>query len=215
MAKAANAKSRRRVKRLYFSAKISDYQFKKVLWHFVLDHSAVEASRHVNLSANSISSIYAKLRKFFFDYGLFRDIYKGGDPKSGTGRDDEVFEFALLDFHLKRVAKKHGALDSPMGEHDYHFAESFWRFHYRHLVKERPTEIVQRMMLDHLTTFIRTFGPVGTKHKASATDSQAGQRLALSMFDQVLVWLERNAARFQGKKSRAGLREVRTLNGSL
>lgn len=49
MAKAAIAKSRRRAKPLYFSAKISEYQFKKVLWQFVLDHSAVEAAKHVNL----------------------------------------------------------------------------------------------------------------------------------------------------------------------
>ena len=47
-------------------AKISNYQFKKVLWRFTLDDPVAEATRHVRLSANSIDAIYTKLRRFFF-----------------------------------------------------------------------------------------------------------------------------------------------------
>lgn len=77
----AIAKRQPRVTRLYFSAKISDYQFRKVLWHFALDRSALETAKQTTLSVNSISAIYGKLRKFFFDCGLFNDPYRGPDPR--------------------------------------------------------------------------------------------------------------------------------------
>ena len=84
---------------LYFSSKISDYQFKKILWCFACDLSATEASRQIRLSVNSINSIYMKLRVYFTEAGLFRDFY---DPS--LDEPDESYEFRLLDYHLKRIA---------------------------------------------------------------------------------------------------------------
>ncbi len=210
MAKAAIAKSRRRAKPLYFSAKISDYQFKKVLWQFVLDHSAAEAAKHVNLSANSITAIYAKLRKFFFDYRLFRDPYKGGDPRNGFAEEGyEDIEHLILAYHLNRVTKKHGALDCRMDEPDYHFAESNWRFDHHDMMKERGPELVQRMMLECLMAFIRKFGPVGAKEAATVQDRIAGLKLAIEQLDQRALWLERNSVKFNTIEKRKILNYLR------
>ena len=194
MAKAENAKSRRRARPLYFSAKISDYQFKRVLWHFVLDHSAAEAAKHVKLSANSIGAIYAKLRKFFFDYGLFNDPYKGGDPREGLPYEgfEEVEEGILL-FHFLRTKEKHGALDSPLANSFHHLAETNWRFDYLGLRNHRPDELVDRKMYADLMLFIRCFGPVGGKDIPTLEDRIAGTQLALEFIHESVLWRRRNA----------------------
>lgn len=210
MPKASIQKVRRRVQPLYFSAKISEYQFKKVLWHFTLDHSAIETTRHVRLSANSIAALFAKLRKFFFDHGLFTDIYNGGDPRDGTKFEDyEDIEFAILDFHLKRFAAKHGALDSPMDAPDHHFSESHWRHDYAPLVEQRNADVVQRMMYAHLLEFILRFGPVGSPAAVSKARRLEGLRLSLKQIDQRILWLERNSSIFKDAKNRAELRKLR------
>lgn len=210
MPKTAKAKPKARPRRLYFSAKISDYQFKKVLWHFVLDQSAAEAAKQITLSANSISAIYTKLRKFFFEVDVFRDIYKGGDPRDGIDTPDmERFEFNVLDFHLKRVAAKHGRLDSPMDEPDYHFSESYWRYGYARLMREQQPEAIPRMMFAHLMEMVRCCGPVG----APPVRLAEGKRLRQQHVDQQLAWLERNAARFRDPKYRAEIRAIRDSLG--
>lgn len=204
-----NANRKRRPKRLYRAAKISDFQFRKLLWHFALDHSAGETSAHVNVSANSISLIFAKLRKFFFDHGLFRDPYKGGDPANGiAGKDAEDVEYRLLDFHLRRVSAKHGSLDSPADAPDYHFAESNWRSDFAPLMSERGPDLVHQMMFDNLLEFVRCFGPVGATGDVAVERKLEGRRLALAQFDRRILWLERNAVRFREARSELkGLRE--------
>ncbi|GLK75061.1 hypothetical protein GCM10008171_03150 [Methylopila jiangsuensis] len=94
--------------RFYHSAKISEAQFRRVLWSFVIDEPLAQASRRTGLSANSLSGIYAKLRVFFTELGVFRDIYEGGDPRDGTpkGEDFEGFEYRLIPFHFARVNAK-------------------------------------------------------------------------------------------------------------
>lgn len=198
MAKQAKTKSGRRGKPLYHSAKISDYQFKKVLWHFTLDHSAAEAAKHVRLSANSISAIYAKLRKFFFDYALFNDPYKGGDPREGLPYEGvENAEQAMLTFHFERVREKRGALDSDMGAPDYHFAESNWRFDHFYLWLERGDDAAHRKMYSSLMAFIRRFGPVGSPREATVEDRLMGTKLALEQLRDYTLWLERNGRAFR------------------
>lgn len=210
MAVRPKIKKRARSKPLYFASKISDYQFRRVLWHFARDDSAQEAARHVRLSETSIGAIYTKLRAFLFDIGLFLDIYKGRDPRDGLGDPDaELYEFNLIDFHLERVARKHGALDSAMDAPDYHFAESCWRQRYRDIVRERDADAAQRAMFADLLEFVRRFGPVGGKNKPTAVKRLAGLRLALAQQDRLLLWIERNASRYRDPAHRALIRQMR------
>jgi len=209
MVRAAKSRTRQGRNRLYRSAKISEYQFRKVLWHFVLDHSAREASAHVNLSANSIAAIYAKLRQFFFDYGLFNDPYHGGDPRAGLPHKDfEDIEYLVLAFHLERVAQKRGRLDCCMNEPDHHFAESNWRFDHFALRAERGEEFVRRRMYATLLRFIRRFGPVGAKDKPTVEERRAGRAFASDLIYESVLWLERNSAKFRDPDMRAELRET-------
>ncbi len=211
MAKQEKSKSGRRTRPLYFSAKISDYQFRKVLWNFTLDHSAAETARHVKLSANSISAIFAKLRRFFFEHRLFTDPYKGADPRDGLPHEGyEDIEHLILTYHLKRVAKKHGALDCRMDEPDYHFAESNWRFNFHELKKQRGPELVQRMMYAYLLEFVRRFGPVGARNPPTLAVKRDGLLLALDQFDRMIVWLERNSGKFRSLDKRKNLRDLRS-----
>ncbi len=206
MVKTENAKRKRRTRPLYFSAKISDYQFRKVLWHFVLDDTAAQAARHINLSVNSISAIYGKLRKFFFEVGLFTDIYNGGDPKQGTGfEDEEEFEYRLIGFHLKRDAAKRG-LHSPPDGPDYHFAESHWRFHFDILNEGRPNDAIHMMMFGHLLEIIRCCGPVGLPPMRR----REGLQIVLQQMDRRILWMERNLQSFANRKTRAALKSIRS-----
>lgn len=204
MAETENAKRKHRTRPLYFAAKISDYQFRNVLWHFVLDDTAAQAARHVNLSVNSISGIYGKLRKFFFDVGLFTDIYNGGDPQNGTGYDDqEEFERQLIEFHMMRDAAKRG-LHSPSDGPDYHFAESHWRFHFDVMNEKRPNDALHKMMFGHLLEIIRCCGPVGLP----PVRRREGLQIVLKHMDQRIVWMTRNMVAFRDSETRAELKEV-------
>ncbi len=199
---------------MYFAAKISNYQFKRVLWHFVLDDSATEAARHVRLSANSITSIYAKLRTFFFDLGVFRDPYAGRDPREGyTVEGYEDIELMRLRFHLGRAAKKRGRLDAPLLGPDHHFAESQWRFDYEMLAEERGRQAVQPVMYNDLMTFIRRFGPVGKPEPFSAKARRDALMLNDKQLDRTILWIERNSAHFRDPKDRAELRDIRQQEG--
>ncbi|EJJ27311.1 hypothetical protein [Rhizobium sp. CF142] len=206
MAKPAKAKSARRSKPLYHSAKISDYQFKKALWHFVLDDTAAETARHINLSINSISVIWGKLRKFFFEVGLFMDIYQGGDPADGSALAEPEFERRLIEFHLKRSAAKRG-LNSPPSEPDYHFAESHWRFHFAIMNEGRATEAVHAMMFGHLLEIIRICGPVGSK----PLNQKQGLLAVFRQMEQRLLWMERNSQDYRLPTRRRELRSIREI----
>lgn len=206
---ARNLKKPRHRKRLYYAAKISDYHFRKVLWRFALDHSAEQTARHVRLSANSISLLHAKLRRFFFEAALFTDPYRGGDPTEGLREQFDLLEFHWLDFHLKRVAAKHGSLDTAGGTPDYHFAESCWRHGFEMLKAERGTDLVSRMMFENLLAFVRRLGPVGARRPLTVAQRLEGSKLALQQFDQRIIWLERNSARFKDGQARAELRDMR------
>jgi hypothetical protein len=205
VAAASKRETKRRAKRLYHGAKISDYQFKKVLWHFVLDESAVEAAQHISLSANSIGAIYGKLRQFFFDYGLFRDPYNGGDPRGGLSTEGfEDIEFAILTYHLKRVSEKRGQLHAPL-----HLGESSWRFNFVTLFDGREPETVRHMMYAHLLEFIRRFGPVGSPAGPTNAHRVAGLNLVLEQLDGMALWMERYSAKFRDPAEKAKLKKFR------
>lgn len=200
----AKTQTKRGRNRLYRSAKISAYQFKRVLWAFVLEDPAAHAASHIDLSANSINAIYGKLRTYFYEAGLFTDIYQGGDPREGSTLAEEEFERRLIEFHIRRAGSKRGIDDAPEGP-AYHFAESHWRFHYAVMNEGRPSEALHRMMIAHLLEMIRCCGPVG----APPTNTKAGLRLALKQMDQRLLWMERNAPMSHVYSSRYELRTLR------
>lgn len=158
MPKSATVK-RKKAKRLYHSAKISDYRFRKVLRCFAQDRSARDTARETGLSINSVASLFHKLRVFFTELKLFSDLYEGKDP-SDFEPGMELYERALLEFHFQRVRAKHG-LNSPMDEPDYHFAESCWRYHYKVMADQRASDQLPTMMFNHLLELIRLCGPVG------------------------------------------------------
>lgn len=199
-----------RARRLYHSAKISPYQFKRVLWYFAIDATVAEAASHIDLSANSISALYTKLRKFFFDYALFRDPYHGRDPREGFEMEGfKDIELLILLYHMRRFARKRGKLASPMVGPDYHFAESNWRFDYYALRVERGPAFVQRMMYGHLLEFVKRFGPVGSPREPTQAQREAGRDLAIDQINRVTLWLERNSPRFKSAEERNALRSLR------
>jgi hypothetical protein len=76
MARRSKSAMKRPANRFYHSAKVSEYQFKRVLWSFVLDEPVAEAAKRMALSANSINAIYAKLRTYFTELRVFKDLQK-------------------------------------------------------------------------------------------------------------------------------------------
>lgn len=201
----AKSKKRDRVVPLYRFAKISDYRFRKVLEEFVRDSSATDAARATRLSVNSVHAIYRKLRVFCFEAGLFMDFYGGQDPTEFVS-DNPRFERDLLAFHLERVRARRG-LRSPVSEPPYHFAESCWRYDFKVLMEQRPSEVVYAMMLSHLLEIIRLCGPVG----ATPSNRRAGALAITRQIDQRILWLERNAPGFTEPDIRSGLRAARAI----
>lgn len=204
MARAAKSQTKRTRKRLYHSAKISQYQFRRVLRAFAQDEAAADAATHINLSLNSIAAIYGKLRRYFYETGLFTDIYQGNDPSDGSELADEEFERRLIEFHIARAAAKRGIDDTPDGP-AYHFAESHWRFHYAVMNEGRPSEALHRMIFAHLLEMIRCCGPVG----APPVNRKVGLQLALRQMDQRILWMERNTLQFRKLGQRRKLQEIR------
>jgi hypothetical protein len=201
----STAKPRRRSRPLCHAAKISDYRFRKVLWHFVRDQSATDTASATHLSLNSVVSIFRKLRVFFWEVGLFTDIYEGQDPLTNHS-NEPVFEKALLEFHFQRVRDRQG-LKSPAHEPDYHFAESHWRFHFQVIMQERASAPVNAMMFSHLLELIRLCGPVGIRPR----NRRAGMEAVMRQMDQRVLWLERNAPGFSATALRSIFREIRSL----
>lgn len=206
-AKPPKSSAKRPANRFYRSAKVSEYQFKRVLWSFVLDEPVAVAATKIDLSANSISAIFSKLRVFFTQLGVFEDIYKDGDPNEGTakGEDFEGFEYRLLSFHLQRAKDKRRMKPTRLDEPDYNWCESFWRFHYSVLTEGRHSDAVNRMMFSHLLAQIRLCGPIGQPPH----DLEKGARLNRFHFAQRLLWLERNASAFKDSAARETLRDAR------
>lgn len=194
--------------RFYHGAKISEYQFKRVLISFVRDEPVAVAARHIRLSANSINAVYGRIRAYFTALGVFEDIYRGGNPEDGTsaGEDMEEFEFHLISFHLHRIRRKRRVPDTDLSEVDPHWCESHWRFQYHMMMQGRPSEAIHRMMYTHLLGHIRLCGPIGTPPR----NQEVARRLAVQQLDQRIVWFERNAPMFRDEESRMNLRAMRS-----
>ncbi|MDJ0387336.1 hypothetical protein QMO56_04340 [Roseomonas sp. E05] len=209
LAVAASRKSKtaQPANRFYRSAKLSEYQFKRVLWSFARDEPAGEAARQMTLSANSIDALYSKLRIFFTELGVFTDIYEGRNPEDGTplGEDMEGYELRLIAFHLERVSRKRRMKPTRIDEVDYNWCESRWRFEYHILAEGRPSEGLYRMMFSHLLAHIRVSGPVGGELR----NRDRSEALMEEQLDQRLAWLERNAPAFRDEASRSELRRLR------
>lgn len=204
MAERKATKTRRASRPLCHAAKISDYRFRKVLWHFAADHSATDTAKATGLSLNSVAGIFRKLRVFFFEAGLFTDFHEGRDPLAALDAHSATFEHGLLSFHLARVRERNG-LKSLAGEPDYHFAESHWRYHFHLMAAQRPDAPVQEMMFAHLLEIIRLCGPVGKP----PTNLEAGLLAVLRQMDQRIAWLERNAPGFMSAVHRKQLKAIR------
>ena len=194
-----------RIARLYRSAKISEGRFRKVLEHFARDASATDTARATGLSINATHAIYRKLRVFFFEIGLFMDFYEGADPLTYNG--DPHSEFALLEFHFRRIRAKRG-LKSPTGEPPYHLAESWWRYQFKVLMNERPSDAVHAMMVANLLELIRICGPVG----APPRNLEAGALAIARQIDQRSAWLRRNAPGFSDENLRNALAQVEAMD---
>lgn len=201
----SNSKKQRRGTPLYRGSKISEYRFRKVLWHFVRDHSATDTARATRLSVNAANALFRKLRIYFFEAGLFIDYYAGKDPLKYQS-DNPAFEKLLLEYHFDRIGKKRG-LKSPTTEPPYHLAESCWRFDFKLLMDQRPSEFVYDMMLSHLLEIIRTCGPIGT----SPLNRTKAANVVMRQIDQRVLWLERNAPGFADPAFRADLKAIRSM----
>ena len=198
-----NSKVRRHGRRLYHSAKISEYRFRKVLWHFVRDHTATATARAVALSINSVNDLYRKIRIYFFEAGLFKDFYGGTGWAKYDPEADKEFEQSLLAFHRRRLRRRRGVKTTP-DQPDYHLAESWWRLDFAMIMRERPSDAVYDMMIGQLLAVIRVAGPVGRKPA-----NLAGRRRTIArLVDQKILWLQRNAASFATAELRAGLEDA-------
>jgi hypothetical protein len=191
----------------YFSAKISDHCFRRVLLHYALDNTVQEAARDTQLSATSVNAIFGKLRRFFSEAGLFED-YSMARGSSEARQVHARQEKALLEFHNQRLRRKRGlrhAPDSP----DYHFAESCWRYDFHVLMDERLSDQLQAMMFAHLLEIVRLCGPVGRP----PVNRAAALRAVLRHIDERAQW--RNEPGFSTPKFRAALRELRAYFASI
>lgn len=204
MSSKANFEKQRAGRRLYRSAKISDHQFRQVLWSFARDETVTEAAQKIRLSITSIHAIYGKLRSFFTQSGLFTDPYRGGDPRNGLPEGEEIFEHRLINYYLNRNARKRGLPDTTLDEVDPHWNESHWRFHYWAMTEGQRADSVDRMMFSHLLAHIRLCGPVGAK----PTNRRKGLELALYQMDERILWMERNAPKYKQKSLKDQLREI-------
>lgn len=200
-----NPQGRTKRKRLLRAAKISDYRFRRVLALYVRDTTATATAKATGLSINSTHAIFQKLRKFFYEVGLFLDFYDGEDPLSFAAEDPQ-FERDLLAFHLARCGA-HRGLKSPASGPSYHFVESCWRFDFHRMMIERPSDAVYAMMEKHLLELIRTSGPVG----GYPTNRLAGIRAVMRQADERIEWFARSAPNFKDADSRARLAEARAI----
>lgn len=162
-----------------------------------------ELARSVTLSANSISAIYQKLRAHYVRIGIFRNFYEDEEPDCPSS---EAYEFALLEFHLARVARMRGI--APGRENaTHHFCESCWRFQLVPFFEGRSANAVHKMAYAELLTYLKLGGPVG----ASSLDMAAIRHRRLRILDRRAAWLERSSQGFKGEEQRASLREIREL----
>lgn len=194
--------------RLYRAAKISEGRFRKVLDCFARDESVTEAARLTGLSINTTHAIYRKLRVFFYEVGLFLDFYQGNDPLTYDSGDPHG-EFALLEFHFARIRAKRG-LKSPKDDPPYHLAESWWRYQFKVLMNERPSDAVHAMMVTNLLELIRLCGPVG----APPRNLEAGALAISRQLDQRITWLRRNAPGFADDETREALSQIEAIGSN-
>lgn len=199
----AVSKKRRGGSRLYYAAKISDYRFRKVLWHFVRDHTATETARATGLSLNSVNDLYRKIRVYFYEAGLFMNFYGGTGWASYDPQADKEFEHLLLSFHRNRLRSRRGVRETP-GQPNYHLAESWWRLDFAMILRERASDAVYDMMTGQLLSVIRVAGPVGRK----PGNLSARRRMIAQLVDQKILWLQRNAPGFADDKSRVSLEDA-------
>lgn len=202
-----NAKS---ANRLYRGAKISEYQFRRVLRAFAGDVPPTQLAQRMTLSLNGIAGIYQRLRAHYVEIGIFRDFYRDNYPNGAPNNEAingfEAYEHALLSFHLARISRMRGVKPEP-GTVDHHFCESCWRFGFVPFFKDRPAEPVNEMIFSELMTYVRVGGPVGTP----APNLWAIKAHQIAFADKKAAWLERNSNEFNAEGLRAALRSFRSL----
>lgn len=190
---------------LYKGAKISDYRFRRLLELYVRDVTATDAAAATGLSINSANAIFQKLRRYFYDVGLFIDLYQGEDPMT-VEIDDPAFEAQVLAFHMARLGVRRGVKESGAAP-PYHFAESCWRYDFQRMMIERPSDAVYAMMQKHLLELIRLCGPIGQAPKKRLE----GLRAVMRQADERIDWFSRSAPGYRDADSRAGLADARAI----
>ncbi len=190
--------------RYFHRAKMSEYQFKKLLWLFACDHSPTQAAQQLSLSLNTINAIYIKIRTYFVALGIFRDFYEV--PEGIEISDDDEWRF--LDFHLKRVARMKGLKPLKQAEIDLHLYESNWRHGYLVFADGQRDHHVNLMIYDDLISVIKLCGAINT----TPQNHKAAHRLMNERLDQRLLWLERNSPLLKDSIHRKQLRAIKDIN---
>jgi len=142
----------------------------------------------MGLSANSVSAIFGKLRRFMCDIGAFSDFNEWGIEHAVYRRSEAAvdYEIALYEFHRQRLSGKRRLVDPPEGPL-LHFAETCWRFHYYLMWKEQKSDWVYAIMLRHLFELIDRYGPIGVDIQKRRPIF--GEHVA--QLDQIEAWLKR------------------------
>jgi len=203
MPRRPNSKARPARNRYYRRAKISEYQFRKILWLFALDLTPTQAAARMALSLNAVHAVYVRLRRYFTEAGVFRDFYR---MPEGVALTDEA-ELRFLEFHLARVEPMQGLPPLKHGEDDLHLFESNWRFEYQVFRHAQRQANVERMMYDDLLSVISLCGPINT----TPQNRKAALDMLRRRLDERLLWLERNAPLFKAPQHRVELRAIRAI----
>lgn len=186
--------------RLYRGGKISEARFRAILRCFAQDLTATEAAAETGLSLNSTAALYRKLRAYFMEAKLFLRQ----DLATGVAAIDELadpeFARAVQAFHDNRMRRQRG-VRAGSDQADARMAESWWRYDFAMMLRERPSDTVYDMMVAHMLAVIRACGPVGTRPVVT----EASARLLAEFIDQKIRWFQRNAPGFSAPDLRASL----------
>ncbi len=199
-----NGRGAEPLNRYYVAAKISEYQFKKLLWNFAHDISPTETSRHMRLSLNSVNAIYMKIRRYFVELGHFPDIQVDQEELEFSDEIAVDSDEAFIRFHRNRMSRKYGLVKNA-DIHGLHRCESCWRYVNLELLNDGRDTNIPRMMYRDLIALIRICGPLGSP----ITNLDKALEYRRQRVEQRLLWLQRNSTRHKSVELRALLTRLK------